>query len=618
MNRSLSVLAVVMAASAVAPSSARADTSQWQRAVEVLQYLESDYPAAVASGSPSELEEQRGFAHEALQLIQQLGTAGEPFVPRMQSIADRIDRGQDPEGVRRDCSALVENLVQAGALARSPRHPPDLQQGKTLYAQDCAVCHGAGGKADTATAQRLNPHPASFFDPEVMASLTPYKAFNVMTFGVSGTPMPAYTTLSEEQRWALAFYLFTFRQPPCDHNPPKVSLEALATSSDPQLAKQYGEKELACLRSRFPQPDEERSLLTARDGVEKALQLASEGKRGQATQTLLDAYLNGVEPVEGLLNARNPGVVSQIEEAFTQTRLEAEHGDPKVQETGKRLLSLIDQARRSSSATSTFLSVFWLAALVVVREGFEATIVIAALLAVLKKMKAEESVRTVHAGWISALVVGAVAFAIGHKLLGGAHRELLEGITALVAVAMLLYAALWLNAKSNIRKWMGELRARMQTALGSGSRLGLFTIAFTAVFRESFECALFLQGLSVDSPSGASWGALLGLLTMVALVVFVKTVGFRLPMKALFSVSTVLLFLTAVVLLGEGVHSLQEVGVLPLARIPGPHVEALGLYPDAYSLLPQAVLLLSVIPYQWWKRRDSEGSHGGPVSQPQS
>jgi high-affinity iron transporter len=164
---------------------------------------------------------------------------------------------------------------------------------------------------------------------------------------------------------------------------------------------------------------------------------------------------------------------------------------------------------------------------------------------------------------------------------------------------------------------MGELRGKMQSALGSGSRMGLFTIAFTAVFRESFECAIFLQGLSIDSSSGATWGAVAGLAAMIALVLFVKTVGFRLPMKTLFTASTVLLFFTAVVLLGQGVHSLQEVGVLPLARFPGPRVDVLGLFPDLYSLLPQLLLLLSPLPFWWWRRHQSGGSPRGPVPQTQ-
>ena len=78
----------------------------------------------------------------------------------------------------------------------------------------------------------------------------------------------------------------------------------------------------------------------------------------------------------------------------------------------------------------------------------------------------------------------------------------MEGTSALFAVAMLVYAALWLNARANMSKFMGELRGRMQGALGRGSALGLFVIAFTAMLRESVETAIFLEGLSIDSPRG--------------------------------------------------------------------------------------------------------------------
>jgi high-affinity iron transporter len=264
----------------------------------------------------------------------------------------------------------------------------------------------------------------------------------------------------------------------------------------------------------------------------------------------------------------------------------------------RTLLSLIDRARRGPAGANDFWSVFWLALLVLVREGFEATVVIAALLAVLKKTQQVEQERIVHAGWISAIAIGALAFFFGHKLLAGADRELLEAIVALIAVAMLVYAALWLNARSTMRRFMGGLRARMQGALGSGSVVGLFTVAFTAMLRESFETAVFLQGLSIDSPGGAAWGAAGGAAVLVALVIFVNRVGYRLPMKALFNGSTVLLLATAVVLLGKGLHALQTLGILPFKPIPLFELDALGIYPDLYSFGPQ--LILAAAPLLWF------------------
>jgi high-affinity iron transporter len=261
------------------------------------------------------------------------------------------------------------------------------------------------------------------------------------------------------------------------------------------------------------------------------------------------------------------------------------------------------------------VSTLWLTLLIMLREGFEATIIVAALLAALKKMKATEHVRVVQAGWISALVVGAISYVLFRHLLAGAQREWMEGVAALVAVGMLVYAALWLNARANMSRFMGELRQKMQGALGSGSTLGLFSIAFMAVLRESFETAVFLQGLAVDSASGVAWGSLAGAVAMLGMVLFVNRMGYRLPMKTLFNASTVVLVATAVLLLGKGLHSLQEVAVLPIAPIPFFKVDVLGVFPDAISLVPQLLLALGPLAFVVHRRlrnaRDAEASSQG-------
>src|SRR5208282_6228743 len=130
-------------------------------------------------------------------------------------------------------------------------------------------------------------------------------------------------------------------------------------------------------------------------------------------------------------------------------------------------------------------------------------------------------------------------------------------------------------AKSNLRRYMGELKGRMQGALGRSSGFGLFTISFTALFRESFETAVFLEGLSIDSPRGALLGAAAGLAVMAALVLLIRRVGYVLPMKPLFSISTWVLYGTAVALLGQGLHAFQETGFLPLVPVRGPRLDML-------------------------------------------
>ncbi|HLL80999.1 MAG TPA: cytochrome c/FTR1 family iron permease, partial [Longimicrobium sp.] len=558
----------------------------------------ADYPAAVESKSPFELEEQSAFIDEALAAAQELGPRAQAFVPRLERIRARVHKAEDPQGVSKECAELVEDLVLTGGLSRSPRRTPDLKNGAKLYAVSCAACHAADGSGQVEIAATMDPKPANFLDPERMNGLTPYKAFNALSFGITGTPMPAFSTLEEKERWDLAFYIFTLRQPDCGHTPARASLEELANAADPDLAAKYGDKEVSCLRRKLPDADEERSLLFARGSIEDAMKLSKEGKHTQARQAIIDAYLKGIEPVEPLLRSRDPRLVSDLEAAFGRTRLAAERGSPHVADEGRELLTLIDKARRSQPSAQDFLSVFWLALLILIREGFEATIVIAALLAVLKKMEQTRHARIVHAGWMSAVVVGALAFVFGRKLLAGENRELLEGVFALFAVVMLVYAALWLNARANIRKFMGELRTKMQGALGRGSAVGLFSIAFTAMLRESVETAIFLEGLSIDSPKGVAWGIAAGLAVLLGLVLFINRVGYKLPMKPLFNASTVLLLVTAVMMLGKGLHALQETGLIPLRPVPFIQVDALGIFPDAYSLVPQ--LLLALAPLLWW------------------
>ncbi len=610
------------------PLAARADDAAasegrtWHRLVGILQYLEADYPAAIESQSAFELSEQKSFIAEAVVAAQEIGPAATAFLPRIQEVKARVDQGQDPEGVSRDCGALVEDLVLAGGLSRSPRRPPDLARGEQLFKVACAACHGADGRATVSIAQTMEPQPANFHDPETMAGLMPYKAFNTVSFGVPGTAMPGFPTLSEEERWSLAFYVFTLRQPPCEGTPPSVSLERLATSTDPDLSAEHGEKNLACLRRKLPDADEERALLLARTHVEEALRKGASGDMMGARNALLEGYLNGLEPVEPKLRARNPELVNRLEQSFLDARLAAERSSPHLQDEGRELLTLLDQARRGSGSAVGLLSVLWLTFLILLREGFEATIIVAALLAALRKMEATRHARVVHAGWLSALAVGALAFLFGRHLLAGANRELLEGVAALAAVAMLLYAALWLNARTNMSRFMGELRQKMQGALGSGSTLGLFAIAFTAVLRESFETAVFLQGLALDSPAGVAWGCAAGAVALLVMVLFVNRVGYKLPMKTLFQASTVVLVVTAVILLGKGLHALQEVALLPLAPIPFVTVELLGVYPDVFSLGPQLLLALGPLAFTFVRRgrtarlaaASSQGDAGAPLA----
>ncbi|MBS1153939.1 MAG: Cytochrome c family protein/iron permease, family, partial [Myxococcaceae bacterium] len=401
-------------------------------------------------------------------------------------------------------------------------------------------------------------------------------------------------------RWALAFYAFTFRQPPCDHLPPAATLQELAQSTDEALAARYTPAEVACLRRRLPEEKVAGGLFgPARAGLVNAQQLYAAGQTEAARAAVVDAYLLGIEPVEPMLRARDPQAVRRIEAGFTRARVAADKGENFPQEAAA-LLTVLEQIESAGMSKSGFWSVFFAALFILLREGFEALVVVGALLAVLKKMNAPAQARIVYAAVVAAVGLGILALVFAQAALAGANREWMETIVAFFAVAMLLYAALWLNARANMSGFMTGLRNQVTTAIGAGSSLGLFTVAFTAVARESFETALFIQGLAGDSAEGALWGAGAGLIAVCLMVVVIRKVGFVLPMKTLFSASTALLLATAVMVLGKGIHGLQEVGVLGLTPIPFFELPVLGIFADAASLIPQLVLGCAAV---WWWRR---------------
>lgn len=585
----------------VVAASGRAEVppGDWHRVVSLLEYLEGDYGAAIDAHDAEELEEQRGLADEVVKQLTRFGADGAPYRARAAALKAAIERGDEAKAVTAACAALVADVVRDQQLAQAPRQAPDLAAGAAAFEKACAVCHGLDGRADTEAAKTLTPAPADFHDTARMASMTPYKAFNTVAFGVPGTAMPGFGHLAPDTRWALAFHLFTLRQPPCTHAPPAATLETLATSTDEALAARFGAGEVACLRRVLPKPNES-SLVLAQRGLDDAVRLASQGAHDAARQAVVDAYLVGLEPVEPLLRARDPELVTKLEVAFTRTRLAAQSGRG-LEAEARATQALLSQAQGAKPA-GDFWSVFFAALLILLREGFEAVVVVGALLAVLKKLGATAQAKVVHAGWVSALVAGALAFAFGHALVAGANREWLESVVALAAVGMLLYAALWLNARAHLSQSMGHLRARMSRAVGHDSALGLFVTAFTSVGRESLETALFLEGLATDSVAAVAWGAAAGLAALLGLVAVIRRMGFVLPMKTLFSASTVLLVATAVALLGKGLHGLQELGVLGLAPLRFVTVEVLGVYPDAVSLLPQLALASALLLGWTWRR----------------
>ena len=194
---------------------------QARKLVALLDYLGSDYKHAVADGkvlSNDEYGEMQEFAKRGLELFAQLkevdkgdkaGVEG-----AVKSLADHVAKKADPKTVAEVAKSAKDKLIAAYNIVPYPKRLPSLADGKQIYNENCAQCHGATGKGDGSGRESMNPKtplPANFTDPERIGALSPFKAFNTASFGVEGTAMASFAALSEEQRWQVAFYIFSLR-----------------------------------------------------------------------------------------------------------------------------------------------------------------------------------------------------------------------------------------------------------------------------------------------------------------------------------------------------------------------------------------------------------------------
>jgi high-affinity iron transporter len=238
---------------------------------------------------------------------------------------------------------------------------------------------------------------------------------------------------------------------------------------------------------------------------------------------------------------------------------------------------------------------------ILTREGLEAVLLVVAITGVLTRAGRRDALPWVHAGWIGALVAGFATWWAAGRLIEvtGARREVVEGLSALSAAAILFYVSYWLVSKLEAARWQAFLGGRIREAASGGRLLALAGLAFVAVYRECFETVLFYQALAAQAgpggtrPIAAGIGAGLVLLAVIATALF--RFGRRMPLRRFFGASSVLLYALAVVLAGHGVAALQEAAWLPVTLVPGPTIEWLGLHPTLEGLAVQGALLLAAL-----------------------
>jgi high-affinity iron transporter len=295
----------------------------------------------------------------------------------------------------------------------------------------------------------------------------------------------------------------------------------------------------------------------------------------------------------------DPELRRELESGFLRYRSELRAGGD-VETLAAELERGLDRAeRRLGRGELRGAPLFLSSLLILTREGLEAILIVVALCSVLVRAGRRDALRFVHAGWAAALVVGAgTALAARHLVrVSGAQREVIEGVSSLLAAGILFYVSFWLVSKIETKRWQGWLDARFRTALSTGSLVSLSVVSFVAVYRESLETALFYQALWAQASDGRTvvLGMGAGALALALLAIAIFRFGLRLPMKHFFAASSVLLYALAIVLAGHGVAAFQEAGWLPITWVRGVRIEWLGIHPTAQGLALQGLLLVAAL-----------------------
>lgn len=241
-------------------------------------------------------------------------------------------------------------------------------------------------------------------------------------------------------------------------------------------------------------------------------------------------------------------------------------------------------------------SAFIQAAVILLREGLEAILVIAALAAYLTKAGGGHRVKSLYAGALAAIGVSVIAAWLFAMLNSGQHSDLMEGVIILFAAALMLYVSGWLMVKQDPHGWKEYLAAKADNALAQDTAWAVAALAFLAVFREGAETVLFINALAATE-GGWSVGLFGGLaaatLGLAVLFYFVNLIAQKIPLRPLFIITSAFLFAMAIKFIGEAVQEFQEQSILPFTQVAGADwLSAIGLNPTMEALSLQLLVIL--------------------------
>ncbi|MGE7614800.1 FTR1 family iron permease [Paenibacillus sp. NPDC101420] len=343
--------------------------------------------------------------------------------------------------------------------------------------------------------------------------------------------------------------------------------------------------------------------------LNKASSTAKAGNSAEAAN-IMEQFIVDWPSAEGQVQIASPAVYTNIENESAAVTGYLLSNPPKLDQALKIMDNMVTELTPLAGET-TYNA--WDAALILLREGLEAILVLSALLAYLKRDGNTKAQKWIWSGAAVGLVASIglavlLTYTISRAASGGA-REMIEGITGLVAVIMMLTIGRWLHSKSNTANWNNYVGRQVDGALAKGNLWSLSSVAALAILREGAETTIFYVGMA---PSIKVSQLLLGIGSALAILAIVGyaiiALSAKLPIAAFFRTATLLIYYLVFRFLGESIHSLQVAGKLPAHVQDGlPSISWLGMYPTWETLVPQ-MLVLAFIVWEMLRNRAPKAS----------
>jgi high-affinity iron transporter len=616
-----------------------------QTILHMLDYISVDYGGSVLYGkalNEREYQEQLEFAEQAAALMKTLPEHAiqATLIVKAAEIAGLVKEKAPADHVSLLAQQLHKSVIETYQVPVSPHRLPETLPALALYQQLCIPCHGSGGHGDGPLSKAINPKPANFHDEVRMDQRSVYGLYNSISLGVGRTAMTAFTQLSDEDRWALAFLVSNFRATTDqieqgqklwekrNYQGPTPDLAALTTLTANEISTRYGDQTKMVFTYLISEPKAlleipHATLIFATEQLDLALTRYREGNKAAAQNLAIAAYLEGFQPIEISLDSLDVHLRRNIESEMMNVRQLISSGMPvetlqqKIDQT-KVLLKQSDELLREGklSVAKAFVS----SISILLRESLEGVLVLSALMAFVVKYGQRKALLYVYSGWWSAFLLGVLtwAFATWMMEISGISREITSGIIALITSAMLIYFGIWLYKKT-----YGQIGQPLQDSFDifvkRKSLWAFALLSFFVVFRATFEVAFFYESLWIQTAASTKQVLWSGIVTAILVLVSVGWgvfhLGLMLSAKSLFTSTSILLAILSVIFTGQGIFSLQKADIIIASKVDFVSLPMLGIIPTTQTLAAQLVVMgILILGYQISRLQRNKLANPPPTS----